>query len=332
MMKNKNKELETETCDEGRPRLMHRLQLSILRRQLRRKYRIDPQVLTELEDKLRSLKAADRSARIYGLQCTPWTLRKLLDLHYRLCRESAIQIYRRYRYKTLLVQHDIRNRAEWSAYMQGDHDAAVAAALEHYLGPSGVGLDIGANVGLMSLPLAKSRPGAQIHSFEPNPEAVSALRYATVANGINNVQIHSFAIGDVDSEAELRIPRTNAGAASLVPTKDAGVFPTKRVLVPVRSFMGWWRDVGQPNVDVVKIDVEGFEPEVVAGMWPMLQDIRPVLIIEMTPDLFDCRALISALTTLEYKAFSLREDTPPIPVSSPPVEQTNFLFIPSTTA
>jgi FkbM family methyltransferase len=168
-------------------------------------------------------------------------------------------------------------------------------------------LDIGANLGLVTLTLS-TLVGAsgQVHAFEPSPQMQTLLDKAIKRNGLTNVTLHRIALGAQYGELRLSIPQGNAGAASFVPARQAP--EGSDVLVPVRTLSSVMADQDIGHVRLIKIDVEGFEPEVLTGAVEFLSQ-RPadVLIFELndSTDNLDRHPTIRTLSGLGYGFFGL---------------------------
>ncbi len=143
------------------------------------------------------------------------------------------------------------------------------------LAPGAVFVDIGANHGYFSL-LAAAIVGSRgrVVAFEPNPEVFAQLRTHIRLNGFeSSVTAIDAGLADVcDAEARLFLSLApgNSGLSSLSPrasTIDLGWLSADHT-VPIRvdTFDRWFGASGLTRVDLVKIDVEGAEDRVVAGM------------------------------------------------------------------
>jgi FkbM family methyltransferase len=136
-----------------------------------------------------------------------------------------------------------------------------------------VSIDVGANKGVYSYALmAHSK---SVHAFEPNPKLFRVL--SSWASG--QVVLHPEALSNVSAPADLLVPRSANGfsnqGASLSATKVSG--DHRKVVVRAVRF----DELGIRNVGFMKIDVEGFEREVLEGAADTLRRDRPNLLIEM---------------------------------------------------
>lgn len=139
-------------------------------------------------------------------------------------------------------------------------------------------IDIGANCGQHSLFM--SRRADRVIAFEPSAEAAGRLQANLALNGISNVAFFHIALGDRDHTAQLGsgVPG-NSGSRSLTWTLDA----EKNENVEVRhaaDFLGS-PNVGLTRMDIIKLDVEGYEKAVLTGLAPLLKRDRPILLFEL---------------------------------------------------
>lgn len=223
--------------------------------------------------------------------------------HYRELRRQREPVWREYEFRGFRVTHDIRHKSQWNAFARDVHQPGVTHWLRKLCPEGGHALDIGANAGVLTLELArKVGVAGTVHAFEPNPEAYGLLAWAIEDNRIDSyVHVHAFALGPEDQTLTLAVPAANNGAASLRAV-EAG---ERALEVAVRSFDAWWQAEGEPRVDVVKLDVEGFEARVVEALTGMLERDRPALVMELSPSRYDGQALLDCLDGLGYRVMRI---------------------------
>jgi FkbM family methyltransferase len=165
-----------------------------------------------------------------------------------------------------------------AAFYSGDLDRKVTWICSRLIRPGDTVIDIGANIGIVTVCMANLvGASGHVHSFEPNPSLAQLLREVIRHNQLNNVTLHPIALGQGSGDLELRIPRSNAGAASLVRNSDS---PDCRVVtVPVQSLSAVAAQESISSVRIIKIDVEGYETEVLRGARGLLQSVRPDAIL-----------------------------------------------------
>ncbi|MFY3741190.1 MAG: FkbM family methyltransferase [Candidatus Nitrosomirales archaeon] len=134
-------------------------------------------------------------------------------------------------------------------------------------------VDIGANIGYYTL-LAGTRIGKEgkIFAFEPNPRAYSILLKNIDINGLTSfVEAENVALGDINDFRGLRIIDVHRGGASFF-RNDSNLHLlyhdkiSETVNVAMRTFDHYMIAKEIDHIDAIKIDVEGAEPLVIAGM------------------------------------------------------------------
>lgn len=129
-------------------------------------------------------------------------------------------------------------------------------------------LDIGANCGAFTVPLALAAgPSSRVVAFEPNPIMIGRLGHNLRLNGLSEkVRIESCALCEDTGEGVLNMRQGNFGQASLNPIVDRA--RAGGVLVPIRPLTDFVGQAASHDVSVIKIDVEGAE---VAVLRPLLK-------------------------------------------------------------
>jgi FkbM family methyltransferase len=132
--------------------------------------------------------------------------------------------------------------------------------------------DIGANCGWFSY-LALSCSEAEVHAFEPRADLIQQLRAAKEVNDLHRFHPHHLGLSDRAGELRLHVAQTQTGYSTL------GPHPTLQAegeMVAIVPFDQWREDAGieLPGRPcwVAKIDVEGFEANVLRGMAKALEN------------------------------------------------------------
>jgi len=136
-------------------------------------------------------------------------------------------------------------------------------------------LDIGGNIGAFALLFEQLNPTATICTFEPHP--VTFRRLAdNLARNNSKVQAFNCGLGDKKTQLKLyEIDAHNTGMNKLFAEEQDHPF----VEIGIERLDECWADRGQ--IDLIKIDVEGFELAVLRGAGQLLQKYFPLLIIEI---------------------------------------------------
>ena len=139
-------------------------------------------------------------------------------------------------------------------------------------------LDIGANVGQHALFM--SRRSDRVLAFEPSSAVADRLQLNRDVNQLKNIEIHRVALGLEDCEAILGsgLP-FNSGSRSLTWSLDIDKNSSVQVRHAGRYLAQEARALGR--VDIIKLDVEGFEKNVLIALQEILQRDRPVLLFEL---------------------------------------------------
>lgn len=146
---------------------------------------------------------------------------------------------------------------------------------------SGAIIDIGANLGILSLILSKLYPHSQIHSFEPNPSTIQALKANIKLNNCNNIHIEESAVAEHDGEVYFNADPINRGTTSI--TTSMGNYSIK---LPCTTLDTYVKEQSIEEIAFLKIDVEGYETSVFHGARQMLsQQQAQVIYYEVCPEL-----------------------------------------------
>ena len=131
-------------------------------------------------------------------------------------------------------------------------------------------LDVGANVGLYSRLLRTHFPSAEIHSFEPNPASYKSLKE------VMGIHAHNIGMGSAKAELPLFTPgAAKSGAHSSLIEESLIEEKTQHVqTVQVDTLKSICKNLDIEKIDFLKIDVEGFEIEVLKGAEDMLEKVR----------------------------------------------------------
>ncbi len=156
------------------------------------------------------------------------------------------------------------------------YDPATIAVLERFVRPGDWFIDVGANIGLVTLTAAKLvGDSGRVLAFEPNVALADRLRLSLVRNEIRNVKLFPVALGEENTSAHLSTSiqhvtgtlRDGSGVEVTV-RKGDDVLPQ----IPADSWV------------FVKIDVEGYELRVLRGMQSLLRRSKTIFFVEITAE------------------------------------------------
>lgn len=150
---------------------------------------------------------------------------------------------------------------------RAEHERAVAQPEFHALRPGDIAIDCGANLGAITRILAAS--GAEVHAFEPNPDAFALLSKAVA--GRPNVHLHPQAVLDRPGRLTLHLhmnydrnPERFSSGSSLLAEKR-NVDGARGVEVEVIDLVAFIEALDRP-VKLLKIDVEGAEYDILHAL------------------------------------------------------------------
>jgi len=165
------------------------------------------------------------------------------------------------RYYATLPEHDLGALSNYFFRISSKRDIKVC-------------LDIGANIGLSALLLSEIAPTAHIYAFEPSERTYGYL-LENVRNGFsdNFISAHRAAVGKAEGVVRFADDQ-HVSSGNHIALDGAGV---EVALTTVDAFVS---RAGLASVDFVKIDVEGFETDVLEGALETIFRFRPVFFME----------------------------------------------------
>lgn len=131
--------------------------------------------------------------------------------------------------------------------------------------------DIGANLGVVSSFIKKKLPSAQLYSFEPNPDLYQSLQKTLKLNGCNNSRVVNKAISDVNGHLPFDF-RSDCRAAARIVQEESEIQYTKSV--ESVTLDDYCANEQIPQIDLLKVDVEGYEAKVFEGAKQLLSQKR----------------------------------------------------------
>jgi FkbM family methyltransferase len=160
-------------------------------------------------------------------------------------------------------------------------DEELLELMHHFIqkNPNGVVLDIGANIGAITIPLAASFPECRFYCFEPHPVIYKRLKTNIDLNQFVHVNAVQAAVSDQSGKLDFyaQTDNLNMGLSSLVNVQNN---PATKISVDCITLDDFFRAKEMPSISAVKIDVQGSEILVLKGMSALIRKHRPVLFFE----------------------------------------------------
>lgn len=224
-----------------------------------------------------------------------WKLRSRGDPH--------AGILHRARYGALF---SLRPYSEVDAFVLrcGYYESEVLEALRPWFRPDAVFWDVGANFGLHAVTAGRLEPAMTVIAFEPNPREAQRIRDHAGLNG-TTVTVAELALGGQGGERDFHVARGNTGMSTLYRWDRADYEQTFKVAVErADSLVAAGRF---PAPTVMKIDVEGAEPEVIAGLGSLLgSPALEAIVFEAEPGLERLNTPHALVSPLHAAGFALR--------------------------
>jgi FkbM family methyltransferase len=147
---------------------------------------------------------------------------------------------------------------------------------------------------------------SRVFAFEPSRSASQSLKANIGRNALTNVMVFDVALAEADGEATLGSGFDgNSGSRSLTWTLPGK--STERV--EVRRADRFFAMHSLPSIDILKIDVEGYERRVLTGLGERLRSDRPVILMELIGTVdksgFSCEAELRSVLYPDHALFTL---------------------------
>ncbi|KGF67632.1 hypothetical protein LL06_21235 [Hoeflea sp. BAL378] len=161
-----------------------------------------------------------------------------------------------------------RNLIEYGILLNPAYNEEDIDFLRGAVTNGGVFVDIGCNIGLYSLPLARAAgPNGRCVSIDANPLMVERLMRNAALSGLANITCIASAVSDREGSGHLAV-RKNDDA--IVAVEETGAGP-----IPVRTLAALLAEAGLTRVDGLKIDIEGHEDK---ALVPFLDGADPAML------------------------------------------------------
>jgi FkbM family methyltransferase len=203
------------------------------------------------------------------------------------------------------------NYIEWTILSTGTYEDEINKLIKISLNPGDVALDIGANIGLQSIRMSKSvGDKGQVYAFEPLTHLREKFSSNAKLNKANNITLFPFALSNKESEADFSINKNtwNQGTFS-IGNNDSGS-EIQHVLIKVADEIQ--EIISLERLDLIKIDVEGFEYQVMLGLKETLEKHKPRIIFEYDSNYWQTngQSITNCFDFLKVMSYTLYQITP----------------------
>jgi FkbM family methyltransferase len=192
-------------------------------------------------------------------------------------------------YGCAFIVPNLREPVGFYLFIDGLYEPDAARFVANHLHAGSTFVDVGANIGTFSALAAKRvGPTGRVISIEPSPQVRPYLERTLIDNDLRNVRVKPYAACNNDGQtiSFYEAPPDHFGMGSLAPQFNA--LPT---IVPGRTLDCILVEEELTHVDLLKVDVEGFEASVFKGAKVLLTGTRPPIVLFEFSDWAEQRAL-----------------------------------------
>lgn len=221
-------------------------------------------------------------------------LTKLNSFHWSVLKKTVLFCNRKKPYKRILrykdfqlhysqgtsivEEHGIRPVIIGGIYEPIETEAILNLLAKH---SEPVFLDIGANIGLMSLNVFSEYPNARIYSFEPGTHQYSLFQQTITSNQLeDSIYLYNVALSNKTGVATFASHESqHVSGDGFLDTGRAGKSST--VSVQTQTLDNWWKAKNCPLIHALKVDTEGSELWVLQGALAVIKACAPDIFIEI---------------------------------------------------
>lgn len=199
----------------------------------------------------------------------------------------------------------------------GAYEPHLVACFDKICRPGSVVFDIGANVGFHSLMLSHlAGERGRVYAFEPNSENCRLILLASEHNRVSNITLLPIALSDQRGWAYFS---SHIGSNGGFVSQQFVALHGHGTVVPTFTL----DELSLPNVDVIKVDVEGAEYKALKGGEAILSRSRPAVVCEFSMEMINRVSGVAPadflhwIAGMDYRIFVLdRQSCETLPVDS----------------
>ncbi|MCX2585031.1 FkbM family methyltransferase [Pedobacter sp. MR22-3] len=197
------------------------------------------------------------------------------------------------------------NFIDAAIYFTGDYEPYLKKQYQKLINPGDYVMDIGANIGFHTMYFAElCGPDGIVFAFEPIQFNYDALLDNLSLNSFTQIRTVNAALGNENREMDIHIDPSakNPGAYNLLSEGEKNTFIT------CLKGDDYLSSIALKNINFIKIDVEGYEYEVLKGLKQTILRFRPTIIFEYDRNYqlkmnADARLIFDFLKELKYNFY-----------------------------
>ncbi len=148
-----------------------------------------------------------------------------------------------------------------TVFLFGDFDAKISHIIRQTLRPGDTAMDIGAKLGVVTTLMADViGADGRVIAFEPNPRVLDYLKLTLEDLTLKNVELHEALVGESEREITLHTPPASSTKRTCLQEEGATHEPYEVCVKPLSAVID-----DNAHIRLMKIDVEGFEQEILSG-------------------------------------------------------------------
>lgn len=202
---------------------------------------------------------------------------RLGKMLYRLKHNPEKSVYTKVKYNIRFRLPNLVDSIGYELYFNGQYENETIDYIINKIPPNGIFIDVGANIGAISIFVAHKRPDVQVYAIEASEKIYNYLKENVSLNNLSNIRTYNFIIHNVDDkEIKLYAPDDQFGKGSLEKT-----FTTDYELIKTITLNTFITN-NKIHPDLIKVDVQGYELFVFQGLESFIRNTkqRPEILFE----------------------------------------------------
>jgi FkbM family methyltransferase len=175
----------------------------------------------------------------------------------------------------------VDTQTELSAVLNGNYDSFAKSVCSSFISPTGTCIDVGANIGFWSCYMAKLKSTGSVFSFEPSERNFQVLSENVKRNNLaQGVRAFKCGLSNLDEHRSLYRSSDYGSLSFEAPVEPPPTNQTIEGNIELRTLDSFLLDF-DTRVELIKIDVEGYEYEVLSGGTKLIRSHHPTILFEV---------------------------------------------------